>query len=163
MVNRILPRSLAFLLLLLALGCSKKPAPPPPPLPPAEPPVLVEADNRFDAGDWTTAADLYDAFVDAHPDAEPSTIEKIHFRLGLIHSNPGSSLWDPDQAQKLLCPLADAVDSAYQAQAATLVTLLQELSKIQGDYASTQSELRRVSEELQKIKEIDRSRRDRQP
>ncbi len=163
-IKRLLPGVLLLLLLVAAGGCAKKRTPPPPPLAPAQPEELVEADARFDSGDWAAAADLYQPMLTAHPELAQAELDRIRFRLALLHADPESALWDPAKAGELLAPLAQETDSKYQAQASILALLLTRLTKIEGQYASTKSELRRVSEELEKIKEIDRARRrDRQP
>lgn len=147
------------MLLGAAGGCAKRRTPPSQPLPPPPPQELIEADARFDSGDWAAAATLYQSIVADNPELIPPRLDRIHFRLGLIHANPDSSLWNPEKARDLLTPLAQATGNEYQTQASILVTLLQQLTKIEGQYASTKKELRRVSEELEKIKEIDRARR----
>jgi hypothetical protein len=163
-VKRLLPGVLILLLLFVATGCTKKRTPPPQPLPAPPPQALIEADARFDAGDWPAAAQLYQSVISEYPELSQPRLDRIHFRLGLIYANPDSSLWDPAQAQELLSPFAQTAGSEYQPEASILVTLLQQLSKVEGQYTSTQRELRRVSDELNKIKEIDRARRrDQQP
>ncbi len=158
-VGRLLPGTLLLLLLFAVGGCAKKRTPPSQPLPPPPPQELIEADARFDSSDWAAAAPLYESVVADHPELNQDQLDRIHFRLGLIHANPDSSLWDPAKAQELLSPLAQATGNEYQTQASILVTLLRQLTTVEGRYASTKKELRRVSEELEKIKEIDRARR----
>ncbi len=154
------------LLLSFVLGaaaCAKKRIPPPPPLPPPQPQELVEAEARFAAGDWTAAANLYQSLLASPGDLDPAEVDEIHFRLGLIHSNPSSSLWDPAAAEEILSPLAQAAGGPYQSQASVLLTLLQELTKVEGQYSATKNQLQRVSDELEKMKEIERARRNRRP
>ena len=158
-VRRTLLGALLIFVLIVGAGCGKKRIPPPPPLPPAQPQELVEGDARFDSGDWSGAAQFYDSLIAGRPDLQARILDGVRFRLGMIHANPDSSLWDPNRARELLEPLAQVPGGAYQSEAAILLTLLQQLNKVEGQYSSTRKELQRVAQELETLKEIDRARR----
>lgn len=131
------------------------------------------------AGDLTAAAALYEQAL-ADP-AEPGQ-EEARFRLGLLRARFGEPTFDPEAAESLLGALAGT--GAHSAEAALILELLRELrersaqieslraelvsegaerARLQSHLEESRRRLLQVTEELQKLKDIDRERRLRRP
>lgn len=169
----------AVFLLWAGSGCGKKRAAPPPPPPP---PSLVErAISLESAGDLTAAAALYEQVL-ANP-AEPGQ-EEARFRLGLLRARLGEPTFDPEAAESLLGSVAGEGTGARPAEAALILGLLRELrerteelealraelesegaerTRLQTQLEESRRRLQQVTDELQKLKDIDRERRLRRP
>lgn len=165
------PSLCLLLVLILAPACGKRrtlPVPPPTPPPPdattvrpdPAPGLMVEAEANFREGNLQRAAELYNEVLDGPAGSEEAS---ARFGLALIHASPGSPMFDPAQAAGLLRPLAEAPDGPFLREARVVLDLLDRLAAMEKNERGLRQSLQRVSEELQKLKEIDLERRSRRP
>ena len=180
------------LLPLLPWSCQTRPAAQaptaaPPPLPPPPPSYLAIGDRYFDAGDYASAADAFQAYLSGNPSAPDR--DRALFRLALTHEFPQSPVHDSAQAlaelQELLSTYPDsplrpqaelvlqlhqeaerlrAEVQAREQRIAELTDQLQqlqsgELEQLRTDVSQREERIRQLSEELDRLKQIDMQRR----
>jgi chromosome segregation ATPase len=133
------------------------------------------------SGNLTVAAALYEQAL-ANP-AETRQ-EEARFRLGLLRARLGEPTFDPEAAESLLGAVAGTGTESRSSEAALILALLRELrersaevdslraelasegaerARLQAQLEESRRRLQQVTEELQKLKDIDRERRLRRP
>jgi hypothetical protein len=156
------------------------PPPPPPPAitpvaPPSEPviamalpkiipmPILLElADRNFRAGDYKRAAQNYEKFLIVLPNSKDC--DQALFHLGLSHilaSEPDRDLRQGEAAFRRL--IAQFPQSPYRSQAEFILGLQGQIAKLRSDVKERDEKIKRLSDELQKLKQIDMQRRPSKP
>jgi hypothetical protein len=122
-----------------------------------EPSLLELADADFAAGRFAAAATSYETLL--RVESAGSATDRVRYRLGLILAGPESPLFDPGRAVELFRSVDGASDGGRSAEAGLLVELLLSLNTSRADVEKSRSELRRVSDELERLKAIDQERR----
>ncbi|MBI2821218.1 MAG: tetratricopeptide repeat protein [Acidobacteria bacterium] len=159
-----------FSVLLLFLGaCQKKPQSAAAPATPTPLVHFQRAELSFEAGNYAEAAQAYELYL--QEDGTPANRDRVLFRLGLVHALPGSLVYDWAQAAKYLRELTDAFPQSLYAHEARLILELQEdvehlqgeVERLQGDIAKRDAKIRQLSDEMERLKEIDLQRRPSRP
>jgi len=180
--------SFVILLLLLSSGCHKKPAVPvpapartevpppavtPPAVTPSQPaalesaplPKTISAPSSFDLGEmnfqlgkYSQAADLYEDFLQADSKSANRDIALFHLGLSLALGNESSrDLQQAEVAFKRL--ISEFPKSPHRSQAEFILRLQAQIADLKSDLKERDDRIKRLSEELQKLKEIDMQRR----
>lgn len=132
------PSPCAALALALALGGCLLPEP--------------AGDRLFRAGDLTAAADVYRREIQTGH-ARGRRRERALYHLGLIHARPDSDLYDPAQARRYLERLlAIEPPSRYAIQAAVILELQIEVSRLRTAMADQTSLARLLLAELRELR-----------
>ena len=146
--------SLVVWLLILQAGCQKQVARRPP-LPP--PDLRQQAERYFDQGDLGSAAAAYQAYLSGHPSGVGT--DRVLFRLALTYLFPESPVHDPARARVTLKRLVEEwSNSPYAAQARLMVELEDQLQRARNGLRERESRIRKLTEELEQLKEIDMRR-----
>jgi len=184
--------SFLILLLLFSWGCHKKqsvpiaaptraeappPAVTPPPTAPAQPapvepppvPKTIAPPSSFDLGElsfqqakYAEAAGLYEAFLRDNPKSKDRDIAL--FNLGISRALAGDSsrnLIEAEAAFKRL--ISESPKSPYRGQAELILGFHAQIEKLKSDVKERDEKIKRLSEELQKLKDIDMQRRPSRP
>lgn len=144
--------------------------PPPNPAPPVvvrpaspkEPPVLLEAEDKFAIRNYRGAIRDYEKFLENHPGHKdrPQAI----FHLGLAYALSGPSTRNQRKAMEQFRDLArEFADSPYAAAAEYILGLLAEVERLRSESEAKEETLKRLREELERIKKIDMERRPTKP
>jgi TolA-binding protein len=153
-----------------SVGTSRVPAPPKPvspkpaPLPKTAPaPRNLDAANRnFQAGNYRQAVRDYDAFLKANPKSRNR--DEALFHLGLSWALPNDSSRDLRRAQAAFKQLiAEFPTSRYRKQAEFILALQAQIERLRLDVSERDDKIKLLSEELQKLKDIDLQRRPSRP
>lgn len=180
-----------ILMLLLVWGCHKKPAapapvptrsaPPPAVTPPAtippkpaplEPAPLAKTvtaptnldlgEMSFQLGNYSQAIRLLETFLQENP--KSGNRDKALFYLGFARFLAGDPDRDPRQAEAALKRLlSEHPNSQYRDPAQFILGLNTQIEKLRSDIKDRDEKIKRLSEELQKLKEIDLQRRPSRP
>lgn len=164
-----------FLALLMFVGaCQKKPqsASPAAPAVPSSPMSLVHfqrGELSFEAGNYAEAAQAYQLYL--QEGGALVNRDRVLLRLGLAHALPGSLVYDWTQATSYLKQLTDAFPQSLYAREARLILALHEdlrhlqgeVERLQGDVVKREAKIKQLSDELERLKEIDLRRRPSRP
>jgi tetratricopeptide (TPR) repeat protein len=141
---------------------------PAPPDPPSEAKEIPEPGNlelgemNFKAGNYRQSARAYEAFLRNNPESKDR--DRAWFYLGLSHIQASDSSRDASKAEKAFRQLIkDFPDSIYKSQAAFILGLLAQVDKLRLDIKDRDERIKKLSEELQVLKEIDLQRRPSRP
>jgi TolA-binding protein len=138
-----------------------KPAPPEPVPPPKAAAIhdnfeLGEAD--FKAGKYQQAALSFESFLSN--DRESENRDRALFLLGLCRILPNDSSRDVRKGEAAFKELiSEFPDSDYRAQAEFILGLQAQIERMRSDVRDRDERIKKLSEELQKLKEIDMQRR----
>ena len=165
-----------LLISLFSMGCHKnapvtppmaKPAPAkatpmPVPKPIAAPSSLDLGERRLQIGKYAQAAKAFEDYLKENP---KSTLrDRALFQLGLSKALASDSTRDLRSAESVLKQLvAEFPSSPYKYQAAFILGLQSQIDKLKTDIKDREEKIRKLSEELQKLKEIDLQRRPSRP
>ena len=139
---------IVVLVLLTASACQKTPTPVP--APPSPPDYFQEGELQAQQGDLTGAARFYELYL--RGESQGLNRERALFHLALIYSFPDSPVHDSARAEILFQTLLDEFsDSPYSSQVRTLQGL-------QASLENREDEIKRLQEELERLKEIDLGR-----
>jgi len=142
-----------------------KPAPLEPALIPAKitiPSSLDLGEMNFQTGKYTQAAKFYDDFLTIDPKPEKRDLALFH--LGLSRALANDSSRDTRLAEAAFKRLiSECPTSPYRSQAEYILGLQQQVDKMRSDLKDREERLKKLSEELQKLKEIDLQRRPSRP
>jgi outer membrane protein assembly factor BamD (BamD/ComL family) len=112
---------------------------------------LSQADNAFDAGNYSEAARAYERYLQIEPNGNRR--DEALFRLALALALPSSGNADWTRITALLKELVDRHPaSSYRAPALLILTL-------QSDALKRDQRIKQLSTELDKLKQIDAERR----
>jgi tetratricopeptide (TPR) repeat protein len=146
------------------LPAASKPEPVPSPLPTEipslpEPPSFFDVGEKyFDAGDYANAAQAYQTYL--RSSASSPDQDRALFRLALTRALPGSPVRDLPQAMSLLRQLVTRFpQSSLRPQAESLLGLQGEIDKLQTDVGKKDDRIRELTQELERLKQIDMQRR----
>ncbi len=136
--------------------------------------VVRQADDLFEAGEYTQAARAYESYLSSDPEAGPATSRAL-YRLAVTYGSSASSLYDPAKSVRVLERLlAEDPDGEYSLAAQAMLdlheevvslgavmasrrqliqALLAELSRLQEDLARTESEVGYKNDEVQALEE----------
>jgi tetratricopeptide (TPR) repeat protein len=121
---------------------------------------LGEAD--FQAGKYQKAALSFEAFLSTNPKSE--NCDKALFYLGLsraLASDSGRNLRQTEAVFKQL--ISEFPNSPYRIPAEFVLGLQAQIEKLRSDVKERDEKVKKLSEELQKLKEIDMQRRPSRP
>ncbi len=186
------PSAFVILFLLLPWGCHKKPAapvpvparssPPPPAVtPPAtippkpaqlEPAPLATTvtaptnlnlgEMNFQLGNYSQAIRLLETFLQENP--KSGNRDKALFYLGFSRFLANDPDRDARQAEAALNRLlSEHPNSQFRGPAEFILGLGAQIEKLRSDIRDRDEKIKRLSEELQKLKEIDLQRRPSRP
>ncbi|MFQ5740930.1 MAG: tetratricopeptide repeat protein [Acidobacteriota bacterium] len=156
-----------FLAVSLALpaasGCRKKRV-----AAPAVPPPTIATDRRaraeadFERGDYSEATAAYESLLSRNlPISEEP---RVLFRLALSYALPESPVHNPDRAIQLLTRLIEEhPDSPYGLESRLILGLLSRSQTLESQAKRKEEEIRKLAEELEKLKAIDLRRRPPRP
>jgi TolA-binding protein len=154
------------------------PAPPPPAEIAPSPPVLPEpappskitnaktnldlGEVNFQAGRYVQAIRSLESYLKSSPKSDSR--DKALFFLGLSYAMPAGSIRDLPKAEVTLKRLiAEFPRSQYKNQAEFILGLLTKIDTLQSDAKERDEKIKRLSEELQNLKDIDMQRRPSRP
>ena len=190
-MRRIVP-VIAVLLIMVSWGCHKKvtvnPPPPvpnasspqtgavslpgkvpsastsPPPQPASVTPLsrLEMGEIHFRQGKYPEAVRDYEAYLKANPQFESR--DRALFNLGLsraLASGPNRNL--PGAKTALNRLLTEYPESVYKSQAGLILSLITQLERLDLDIRERDARIRRLQDELDRLKEIDLKRRPSRP
>ena len=155
------------MLALFSGGCHKNPsatvpAPPPAPTPAPAPDNFELGQKFFRNGDYARAAKAYEAYL--RDNSSPADQDQAFFRLALSHAFPESPVRDIPKALELLHDLIRRFpQSPYKPQAEFLLSLQEEVEKLRTDVSKRDERVRDLTQELEKLKQIDMQRRPSRP
>ena len=139
------------------------------PADPATLPNAVGAKNPFDLGQrnfrtgkYQQAARAFEEFLSANP--KSANRDEALFYAGLSHllaSDAGRNARSAEAAFKRL--IAEFPNNAYSNQAALILALQDQVEKLKADVKERDEKIKRLAEELQKLKNIDMQRRPSRP
>lgn len=144
--------------------------PPPNPAPPVvvrpasptESPVLLEAEDKFAIRNYRGAIRDYEKFLENHPGHKDRP--QAMFHLGLAYALSGPSAQNQKKAIEQFRGLArEFADSPYAAAAQYILSLLAEVERLKTENETRVETLKRLREELERIKKIDMERRPTKP
>lgn len=147
-----------------------EPEAPPPPAPtdvaaespPSEPGYLDQAEAHFASGAYAEAVRLYQMYLQHDPAG--SEREPALFHLAIAHLIPKSPVYNPARAKGLLKELfTQRPESPYAAQARLILDLQAAVETLRSDVRRREEEVNRLSRELERLKEIDLTRRPTRP
>ena len=149
-------RLLVILVLVPAAGCTKRPPPLVVPIP-QTPDNLSLGDECFLKGDYLGASRAYERYLEE--DTAGEDLDRVLFRLAVSYLFPGSPVSDPERAGELLEQLAAPERAGPFASTARFILELQaELGELKTDLASREAQIKRLTGELEALKEIDMRR-----
>lgn len=163
----------------VAPAVATNPPPPPPAITPVAPPsesviamalpkiipmpILLElADRNFRDGDYKRAAQNYEKFLVVLPNSKDC--DQALFYLGLSHilaNEPDRDLRRADVAFRRL--IAQFPQSSYRKQAEYILGLQGQIARLRSDAKERDEKIKRLADELQKLKQIDMQRRPSKP
>lgn len=116
----------------------------------------------FQLGDYSRSALLYESFLRENPKSRDR--DKALFHLGLARSLAEDSGRDWGLAAAAFRRLiAESPESPYRDQAEFILGLQEQIEKLRSDVRERDERIKRLSEELQRLKEIDMQRRPTRP
>jgi outer membrane protein assembly factor BamD (BamD/ComL family) len=117
---------------------------------------------NFQAGNYRQAARFFEAFLSASPKSKNR--DQALFHLGLCRTLANDSSRDLRQAEAAFKRLiAESPRSQYRHEAEFILGLEAQIEKLKSDAREREDKIKRLSEELQKLKEIDMQRRPSRP
>jgi hypothetical protein len=144
---------------------STKPAPPP--LPPA--PKVVEVPSSLDLGmtsfkegNYGKAAQLFEDYLKKGSNFENRDTALFHLFLSrALPANSGRNLRRAEDDLKRL--IKEYPNSSYRKSAELIVGLQTQIENLKSDIKEKETKIKQLSEELQKLKDIDMQRRPSRP
>jgi tetratricopeptide (TPR) repeat protein len=143
--------------------------PPPAPLEPAPLPTTIAKTSsyelcelNFQVGNYTKAAAACESFLRNNPKAAHRDTAWFHLGLSRALARDSGRDWNKAElAFKRL--LSEFPKSQYNAQAEFILGLQAQIEKLKSDVKEREDRIKRLSEELQKLKDIDMQRRPTRP
>jgi TolA-binding protein len=127
------------------------------------PPSSLElGELNFQIGNYLQAIQAYDAYLRGNPKSKDS--DKALFHLGLsraLANDQNRNLRRAEAAFRRL--ILEFPDSSYRDQAELILGLQSQIDKLHADVKDRDEKIRKLSEELQVLKEIDMQRRPSRP
>ncbi len=135
------------------------------PLEPEPLPLKIDRPSSFDLGEmsfqlgnYAEAAKFYETFLNTYPKAPGRDAALLHYAL--CRALAGDSSRDLNQTEAALRKLAtEFPKSRLRDQAAFILGLMAQTDKLRLEVKERDEKNKRLSEELQKLKEIDMQRR----
>ncbi len=123
---------------------------------------LEMGEIHFRQGKYPEAVRDYEAYLKANPQFESR--DRILFNLGLSQAlAPGSNRNLPGAKTALNRLLTEYPESGYKSQAGLILNLITQLERLDLDIRERDARIRRLQEELDRLKEIDLKRRPSRP
>jgi outer membrane protein assembly factor BamD (BamD/ComL family) len=127
-----------------------------------KPGYLELGEINFKTGNYGQAAKEFKAFLDNNPKSNDR--DRALFYRGLSHTMASDSSRNPRQADKDFRELISKFPgSIYKNQAAFILNILAQVDKLRSDIKERDERIKKLSEELQVLKEIDLQRRASRP
>jgi tetratricopeptide (TPR) repeat protein len=128
----------------------------------AAPSSLDLGEMDFQKGNYRQAARSLEAFLSANPNSKDR--DQALFHLGLSRTLANDSSRDLRQAEAAFRRLiAEFPDSPYRNQVELILGLQAQIERLKSDVRERDERIKRLGEELQKLKEIDMQRRPSRP
>ena len=145
------------------------PKPEPPSVQPLPVPKVVDppgsfrlGEESFRAGRFSDAIREFQEYLETNPDAAESDVALFHVGLSYaLADNSGKGARRAEDALKRL--LQNFPESPYASPARLILSLQEQVESMKSDLREKEARIRQLSEELQKIKEIDLQRRPPRP
>ncbi len=138
------------------------PQPTPLPIVVPDPSGLDLGEMNFQLGDYAKAAQFFEDYLKANPNLRDR--DKALFHMGLSYALSGNSSKNRLQAEAALKRLiTEFPNSQYKSQAEFILMLQAQIEALKSDVKKREMRIKQLSEELQKLKEIDMQRRPSRP
>jgi len=189
----VIPLSLAAILGSTLSCNRKKPTPPPPPIarpaptpieelvvtppepPPAarepvaeEPPAafpprsLLEGETSYETGDFPGAIGAFEVFLKEHPGHHEAA--RISFQLAIAYAlSPPTEKSKRQATDQFRRVVQSYPESVYRREAEFILRLNADLDKLRSEGQAKDEKIKRLTEELERIKKIDLERRPPRP
>jgi TolA-binding protein len=119
-------------------------------------------EKYFRAGNFPQAARAYEAYLKSNP--KSNYRDMALFYMGLSRALSGGPNRDPHQGEVALKQLvAEFPKSPYKSQAEFILVLQAQIDTLRVDVKERDEKIKQLSDELQKLKEIDMQRRPSRP
>jgi TolA-binding protein len=120
------------------------------------------AEMNFESGKFSEAAHSIEEYLKDNP--KPQNLDRALFQLGMSRLLSGDLNREMRRAEPAFKRLiAEFPNSPYKRQAEFILGLQAQIEKLKTDVQEREERLKRLSEELQKLKEIDMQRRPSRP
>jgi hypothetical protein len=136
--------------------------PEPAPVAVAAPSSLEMGDTSFKAGDYAKAARFYEDFYKTGTKSENK--DKALFFLGLsraLSNNPSKNMHRMEETLRRL--VSEFPSSPYRVPSELVLGLQAQVDSLQSDIKEKEAKIKQLSDELQRLKEIDMQRRPSRP
>lgn len=129
---------------------------------PSVPAELLNAEVFFGLGEYPEAIREYEAYMRNNPDAE--SLDRILFNVGLAHALASGSARNLSAAKISLNRLIrEFPGSQYRGEAALILDLIAQVERLDRNMRARNAQIKRLEDELQRLKEIDLKRRPPRP
>jgi TolA-binding protein len=150
----------------LTITLNPPPNPTPPvvvrPPAPTEPLILTEAEDKFAIGNYSGAIQDYEKFLHDYP--VHKDVPQASFRLGLAYALSGPSAQNQRKALEVLRSVVkDHPFNPYRVPSEYILSLLAEIERLKTENDAKEDSIKRLKEELERIKKIDMERRPTKP
>ena len=120
------------------------------------------AELNFQIGNFTKAAQAYESFLRANPKGKHRDVALFHLGLSrTLARDSGRDWYLAEAAFKKL--LSEFPTSLYRAQAEFILGQQAQIEKLRSDMKERDDRIKRLNDELQKLKDIDMQRRPTRP
>jgi hypothetical protein len=127
-----------------------------------KPSSLDLGETSFQIGKYAQAAKAYEDYLKDNP--KSAMRDRALFQLGLSKALAGDSIRDLHLAEAVFKKLIfEFPSSPYRDQAELILGLQNQVDKLKTDIKDREEKIKKLSEELQKLKEIDLQRRPSRP
>lgn len=115
-------------------------------------------ETLFKLGSYVKAVHSFEAFLNDNPKSEERDVALFH--LGLARALSGDTTKELRQAEAAFRMLiSESPKSPYRRQAEYILGLQSQIDKLRSDLKDRDERVKKLSEELQRLKEIDLQRR----
>ena len=136
--------------------------PAPMPRPSTAPSSLDLGEASFQIGKYAQAAKAFEDYLKENP--KSAARDRALFQLGLSRALAGDSARDLRSAESVFKKLVSEFPSSpYRDQAELILGLQNQVDKLKTDIKDREEKIKKLTEELQKLKEIDLQRRPSRP
>lgn len=129
---------------------------------PSLPAGLMNAEIYFALGEYPEALREYEAFKENNPDAQ--SMDRILFNMGLCHALASGSDRSLSGARGAMSRLIkEFPGSRYRGEASLIIDLIAQVERLDRNIKARNAQIKRLEDELQRLKEIDLRRKPPRP
>ena len=129
---------------------------------PSVPAGLMNAEVYFGLGEYPEAIREYKAYMENNPNA--ASTDRILFNVGLSHAlAPGSDRNLSGAKSSLSRLIKEYPGSRYRGEASLILDLIAQVERLDRNIRARNAQIKRLEDELQRLKEIDLRRRPPRP